>query len=100
MTLQTRLFACLLASGLAFGCSSGRQAGSGSGNPLFSPERVYVVETRDGDVFSTRIADFDSDSLYFQDGTTLARIQVGSVREKGKTAEGETIESVTQSRRR
>lgn len=91
-----RILTCALASGLAIGCAPARKGLASTGE--FSPEFVYVVETKGGDVFSSRIDDFDSDSLYFRDGTSLARAEVGTIRQQGKTVDGRDIPGAVQTR--
>jgi hypothetical protein len=80
----TRFLTCVLASGLAIGCASARKGAAAAGE--FSPEFVYVVETKGGEIFSTRIDDF------------LARAEVGTIRQQGKTADGRDIPGAVQTR--
>lgn len=96
MANPTRFLICALASGLAIGCAPVRKGAAAAGE--FSPEFVYVVETKGGEIFSSRIDDFDSDSLYFRDGTSMARAEVGTIRQLGKTADGRDMPGAVQTR--
>lgn len=95
MTNPTRILISALAAGLAVGCAPARKGVAATGE--FSPEFVYVVETKEGEIFSSRIDDFDTDSLYFRDGTAMARAEVGVIRQQGKTVDGRDIPGAVQS---
>lgn len=96
MRNPNRFLISALVAGLAIGCAPARKGQAATGE--FSPEYVYVVETKGGEVFSSRIDDFDSDSLYFRDGTSLARGEVGTIRQQGKTVDGRDIPGAVQTR--
>lgn len=96
MPNPNRILISALAAGLAIGCAPARTGLAATGE--FSPETVYIVETKGGEIFSTRIDDFDRDSLYFRDGTALARAEVGTIRQQGRTADGREIPDAVQTR--
>lgn len=53
--------------------------------------KTYVVETEDGGAFTSEIADADEDSLYFLDGSAMARTEVRTVRRPGEWSEARTL---------
>lgn len=57
----------------------------------YDPDDPYVVETSEGGIFSSRITGSDEDSLYFQDGSALARSEVESIRKKGAWSVEQTV---------
>ena len=57
----------------------------------FAAGRRYVVETDDGAAFTSEIAESDGDSLYFVDGTAMARSEVAVVRRPGEWAQQGTL---------
>lgn len=63
-------------------------AGSAKQEFTSNPRKLYVVETLEGEVFSSRILGVDADSVYFGDGTALATGEVEAIRLEGKVLRG------------
>lgn len=63
-------------------------AGSAKKGFTPNPRKLYVVESLEGEVFSSRILGMDADSVYFGDGTALATGEVEAIRLEGKVLRG------------